>query len=87
MRVDDGFISADAPFECVPRDIEYPHDRRGIWEEKVNELPLSLLMTPCWYHHHFMIIKMLWEEEVKKENNPRRVRFAPELEDTAPHRS
>eukprot|EP00971_Amphidinium_carterae_P070553 1395236-Amphidinium_carterae.1 len=36
MRVDDGFIMADAPFECVPRDVEYPNDRSGIWEEKVN---------------------------------------------------
>eukprot|EP00971_Amphidinium_carterae_P108676 2151781-Amphidinium_carterae.1 len=64
MRVDDGFISSDTPFECVPRDIEYPHDRSGIWEEKANEYDAWTLlrqqMIQCWYHHLFMITKMQW---------------------------
>eukprot|EP00971_Amphidinium_carterae_P149240 2959023-Amphidinium_carterae.1 len=39
LRVDDGFIQSDAPFDCIPRDdIEYPADKdTGNWEEKVNE--------------------------------------------------
>eukprot|EP00971_Amphidinium_carterae_P280018 5558578-Amphidinium_carterae.1 len=66
MRVDDGFISTDAPFECVPRDIEYPHDRSGIWEEKANEYDAldsfeptddPLLAPPPLYDHQDAVVE------------------------------
>eukprot|EP00971_Amphidinium_carterae_P120183 2380973-Amphidinium_carterae.1 len=95
MRVDDGFITGDTPFECVPRDIEYPNDRSGIWEEKANEYdaldsfePIDdpLLAPPPLYDHQDVVVE---EEEVqeKTEQDPRRVKFADKLEDFEPFRS
>eukprot|EP00971_Amphidinium_carterae_P023362 460877-Amphidinium_carterae.1 len=92
MRVNDGFITADAPFKCVPKDIEYPNDRSEIWEDKVNEYDAldsfeptddPLLAPPPLYDHQDVVV----EDEVKKEKDPRKVRFAPNLEDVVPHRS
>eukprot|EP00971_Amphidinium_carterae_P101602 2011255-Amphidinium_carterae.2 len=81
LRVDDGFIQSDTPVECIPREgIEYPDERTGNWEEKVNKHDAldafepaddPLLVTPPLYDHQ----------------GPRRVKFADKLEDFEPSRS
>eukprot|EP00971_Amphidinium_carterae_P164958 3270205-Amphidinium_carterae.1 len=89
QRVDDGFVFEHTPFECVPRDVAFPDDRTGIWEEKANEYDAldafeptddPLLAPPPLYDHQDVVI----EEEVKKEGDPRRVKFADQLEDFEP---